>query len=261
MRALLRSVLEKLSRGRVLRRRLPEELGGHALYVSPDAAMKLWQRDLAAVDPILLRMASELVRPGMVVWDIGANVGLFGFAAAFAAGPSGRVLAVEADGWLAELIGRSAREAPAAYARLEVLAAAVSDVPGTAELCIARRGRAGNHLRSVAGSTQTGGTREVIQVAAITLDGLLDRFPAPQVVKIDIEGAEVLCLRGAARLLREIRPILLCEVTEENAAEAGALLRGHGYTLFDAGTPAGQRQSLDRPPWNTLALPGVGRAG
>jgi FkbM family methyltransferase len=165
------------------------------------------------------------------------------------------VLAVEADGWLAGLIERSARESPASHARVEVLAAAVADVPGIAELCIARRGRAGNHLQSVAGSTQTGGTREVRQVVAVTPDTLLDRSPAPQVVKIDVEGAELLCLRGATRLLREVRPTLLCEVTEENAEEAGALLRGHGYALFDAATPAGRRQPLQLAVWNTLALP------
>lgn len=252
---MLRALLERLSRDRVLRRELPAEHGGHTLYVSPDAAMRLWKRDLGAVDPFLLKMAAELVRPGMTVWDLGANVGLFAFAAAFAAGPSGRVLAVEADGWLAELIERSAREAPASHARVEAVAAAVADVPGTVELCIARRGRAGNHLQSVPGSTQTGGTREVRQVPAVTPDSLLDRSPAPQVVKIDVEGAELLCLRGAARLLREIRPILLCEVTAENAEGVGALLRGHGYTLFDAATDPGRRQSLDRPAWNTLALP------
>lgn len=252
---MIRSLLETLSRGRVLRRRLPAAHGGHSLYVSPDAAMSLWKRDLGAVDPFLLRMAAELVRPGMNAWDLGANVGLFAFAAAFAAGPSGRVLAVEADGWLAALLARSAREAPASHARVEVLAAAVSDVAGVAELCIARRGRAGNHLRSVAGSTQTGGTREVRQVAAVTLDDLLSRYAPPQVVKIDVEGAELLCLRGAERLFREVRPVLLCEVAGENAGEAGAFLRGHGYSLFDAATAADRRQPLDRPAWNTLALP------
>jgi FkbM family methyltransferase len=252
---MIRSWLETLSRGRVLRRRLPAEHGGHTLYVSPDAAMRLWKRDLSAVDPFLLTMAAELVRPGMVVWDLGANVGLFTFAAAFAAGSSGRVLAVEADGWLAGLIERSAREAPADHARVEVLAAAVADVPGTAELCIARRGRAGNHLRSVPGSTQTGGTREVRQVIAVTPDNLLGRSPAPQVVKIDVEGAELLCLRGAARLLQKVRPILLCEVAAENAEGAGDLLRGHGYALFDAAAAPDLRRPLDRPAWNTLAVP------
>jgi FkbM family methyltransferase len=256
---LIRSLLERLSRGRVLRRRLPAAHGGHALHVSPDAAMKLWQRDLGAVDPFLLTMAAELVRPGMTVWDVGANVGLFAFAAAFAAGPSGRVLAVEADGWLADLLQRSAGSAPPAYARVEVLAAAVSDAPGTVELCIARRGRAGNHLSTVPGSTQTGGTREVRQVAAVTLDGLLDRSPAPRVVKIDTEGAELLCLRGGERLLREVRPVLLCEVTDENARGVGELLRGHGYTMFDAGSS--RREPLDRPAWNTLALPEPRAAG
>jgi FkbM family methyltransferase len=256
---LIRSLLERLSRGRVLRRRLPAAHGGHALHVSPDAAMKLWQRDLGAVDPFLLTMAAALVRPGMTVWDVGANVGLFAFAAAFAAGPSGRVLAVEADGWLADLLQRSAGSAPPAYAPVEVLAAAVSDAPGTVELCIARRGRAGNHLSTVPGSTQTGGTREVRQVAAVTLDGLLDRSPAPRVVKIDTEGAELLCLRGGERLLREVRPVLLCEVADENARGVGELLRGHGYTMFDAGSS--RREPLDRPAWNTLALPEPRAAG
>jgi len=253
---LIRSLLERLSRGRLLLRRLPEQHGGHALYVSPDAAMKLWQRDLGAVDPFLLKMASRLVRPGMTVWDVGANVGLFAFAAAFAAGPAGRVLAVEADDWLAGLLQRSARTSPAPYARVEVLAAAVSDSPGTVELCIARRGRAGNHLKSVSGSTQTGGVREVRRVPAVTLDGLLDRFSAPAVVKVDTEGAELLCLRGAGRLLGEIRPALLCEVGEENGREVGDLLRSHGYTMFDAATSPGGGP-IDQPAWNTLALPGA----
>ncbi len=255
----IRSLLERLSRGRVLRRRLPAAHGGHALYVSPDAAMRLWRRDLGAVDPFLLTMAGELVRPGMTVWDVGANVGLFAFAAAHAAGPSGRVLAVEADPWLAGLLQRSAGSAPPAYAPVEVLAAAVSDAPGSVELCIARRGRAGNHLSTVPGSTQTGGTREVRRVAAVTLDGLLDRSPAPQVVKIDTEGAELLCLRGGGWLLREIRPVLLCEVTDGNAPAVGGLLRGYGYTMLDAGSS--RREPLDRPAWNTLALPEPRAAG
>ncbi len=255
---MIRSLLEKLSRGRVLRRRLPSEHGGHALYVSPDAALKLWRRDLAQVDPLLLQWARDLVNPGATVWDVGANVGLFAFAAAHRAGPFGRVLAVEADDWLAALVRRSAATAGPSYAPVDVLAAAVADRPGIAELCIAERGRAGNYLQSLPGSTQTGGQRETRKVVTVTLDGLLDWFPAPGLVKIDVEGAEDLCLQGAERLLSMVRPVLLLEVTEANSRAVGDLLRRHSYTLFDAAAAPDLRQPLAVPPWNTLAVPPAG---
>lgn len=258
MSSLVRNLAERWSRGRVIRRRLPAEHGGHALFVSPDAALRLWRRDLGAMDPLLLRLAAELIRPGDTVWDVGANVGLFAFAAAFAAGRSGRVVAVEADDWLASLVRRSAAAAGPAYAPVDVLAAAVADQTGVLDLHIASRGRAGNHLGAVAGSTQTGGHREARKVPAVTLDSLLDAFPPPRVLKIDVEGAEALCLRGAGRLLAEVRPVLLCEVTAENAAEVGERLRGRGYTLYDADLPAERRAPLASPAWNTLALPAPG---
>jgi FkbM family methyltransferase len=255
---MLREIFEKLSRDRVVRRRLPSEHGGHRLFVSPDAALKLWKQDLAQADPLLLRLAAELVSPGNVVWDVGANVGLFAFAAAHRAGPSGRVLALEADDWLAALVRRSAAAAGPSYAPVEVLAAAVADRSGIADLCIAERGRAGNHLRSVSGSTQTGGRREVRKVVTVTLDWLLGEMPAPSLVKIDVEGAETLCLQGAGRLLAEVRPAVLCEVAEENSGAVGDLLRSRGYTLFDAAEAAEIRRPLAAPAWNTLALPAQG---
>lgn len=251
----LRNLAERWSRGRVVRRRLPAEHGGHALFVSPDAALRLWRRDIGAMDPLLLRLAAELTRPGDTVWDVGANVGLFAFAAAFAAGPAGRVVAVEVDDWLAGLVRRSAASAGPAYAPVEVLAAAVADRAGVLDLHIASRGRAGNHLGVVAGSTQTGGYRETRKVPAVTLNGLLDAFPPPRVLKIDVEGAEALCLRGAERLLAEVHPVVLCEVTAENAAEVGTRLQGGGYTLYDADLPAERRVPLAAPAWNTLAVP------
>ncbi len=263
----LRTLAERLSRGRVLRRRLPASAGGATVFVSPDASLKFWRRDLRQADPLLFALAAEQVKPGAVVWDVGANVGLFALAAAFHAGLQGSVLAVEPDAWLAGLIGRSARALPPACAPVAVLAAAVAEAPGVAEFAIAARGRATSHLAAVAGSTQSGGARAVARVPVETLDGLLARFPAPSLVKIDVEGAEARCLAGAARLLAEVRPAIVCEVSAENSAAVAAILAAARYELFDAAEPPAPqmppntRRPLAAPAWNTLALPREGERG
>ena len=254
MRA-VRTALERLSRDRVVRRRLPPDLGGQTLLVSPDAAMKLWRRDLRRADPLLFRMARELVSPGATVWDLGANVGMFAAAAAYLAGPAGRVVAVEADDWLAGLLRRSASALPADHAPIDVLSVAVGGALGVADFLIATRGRAARHLASVPGSTQAGGVRGVRKVVTVTLDWLLDWFPAPDVIKLDVEGAELDCLQGAARILARRRTTLLCEVGAGSAAPVGRLLTDAGYTLYDANLPPAERQPLAEPAWNTLAVP------
>src|SRR5215469_10515425 len=142
----LRRLAERASRGVVLKKKLPVEFSRLPMYVTPQSGLRYW-RSLAKVDPLLCRTASELVHPGAVVWDVGANVGLFTFCAAALAGASGSVLAIEPDTWLTTLLMRSAlavRNSNAANVR--VLCAAVSDRNKIAELEIADRGRAANHL-------------------------------------------------------------------------------------------------------------------
>jgi len=79
---------------------------------------------MSRVDPLLYEMAEELVKPGSVVWDVGANVGLFSICAAARSGRSGQVLAIEPDFWLANLINRTAQQLGASQyecAHVEVL--------------------------------------------------------------------------------------------------------------------------------------------
>lgn len=253
---MLRPLLEWISRGVVLKRRLPEEFGRRALMVSPDASLKYWRTNLWDVDPMLLNSAIRMVRKDDVVWDIGANVGLFSVAACALAGANGKVFAVEPDPWLADLLRRSARLDASAGATMEVLAVAVSDRPGIATLNIARRGRATNFIAGGEPSTQAGGVRDAIAVPVVKLDGLLQSWPAPDVLKIDVEGAEALVLGGASQVLSDARPRILCEVSSANCDAVTAILKCAGYTLHDAAVPESTAKPLDRCAWNTLAVHG-----
>jgi hypothetical protein len=75
------------------------------------------------------------------------------------------------------------------------------------------------------------------------------------VVKIDVEGAEDRVLRGAMRLLTEFRPAITCEIFKQNRTEVGGMLKGAGYTLYDADSPIERRQPLETGATNTLACP------
>jgi FkbM family methyltransferase len=254
----MRKWAEHLSRGVVLTRHLPRVFSRLPLYVSPEAGLRYWRRDLSKVDPMLCRMVRELVAKDSVVWDVGANVGLFAFTSAALAGISGSVLAIEPDLWLAHLLMRSARRLeknglPAAV--VTVLAAAVSQSNRIAQLEIAERARASNHLLDSQGSTQVGGTRSVQHTITVSLDFLLEHFPAPTVLKIDVEGAEVGVLSGASKLLATSRPIIWCEVHPENSMTVAELFSASGYQIYAAALPAEKRTPLKRASWDTLAVP------
>lgn len=252
-----RRLLERLSRGVVLRRRLAARFGGATLYVSPEhGGLKYWRRDLERIDPPLLALAEELVAPGATVWDLGANVGLFTVPAAHRAGPSGRVLAVEPDVECAALLLRTARGlAPGKYAPVQVLAAAVAPPgPRVVELSIAERSRSANALSGY-GSTEMGGQREARLVPAYALDDLVAVLPAPDLVKIDVEGAEAAVLGGAERLLGAVRPVLIVEVALPNSPAVTAVLRRHSYRLFDGEVGREQRTEAAQAPWCCLAWP------
>lgn len=249
-----RKTLERLARGRVLRRRLPAAVGGRPLYVSPDSALSFLRAGDAAFDTMLLKLARRLVKPSSVVWDVGANVGVFTFAAA-ALASKGTIVAVEPDPFLAGLLRRSSRLKENAGSDVRVLSAAISDRDGVAELSIAGRGRSANTIAGAAVGTQRGGVREAMTVPTLTLDTLLGHFGAPQVVKIDVEGAEAMVMRGAARLLAEARPTLVIEVSRTNVPAVSSALVAARYALYDAESDAAEPERRETCAWNTLAIP------
>lgn len=76
-----------------------------------------------------------------------------------------------------------------------------------------------------------------VQVPMKRLDSFLDETGFwPDIIKIDVEGAEQLVLEGAERCLAEIRPTIVMEVTE-NADEVTAILQRHRYRITAGSSP------------------------
>jgi FkbM family methyltransferase len=251
----IRKLAEHLSRGVVLRRRLPSKFGRLPIYVTPEAGLRYWSA-MSRVDPMLYSMVEEMVKPSAAVWDVGANVGLFSFCSAALSGPAGRVLAIEPDFWLAQLIHHSSKhlaKGKRACAQVEVLCASISDSNRISHLAIAERARAANHLIEANGSVEARGARYLQPTVSLSLDFLLDYFPPPSVLKIDAETHEVNILNGAERLLKEFRPTIWCEVSAENSTGVTELLHAAKYKLY--GAQVRPHKSIERAWFHTLAVP------
>jgi FkbM family methyltransferase len=219
----------------------------------------LWIRSPLVIEGLMLGYLKRLVRPGDVVYDIGANVGLYTrFAIEFGAA---RTIAFEPMADNIELLRRNAALARDGAAKIEVLELAVGDSDGeellqvddvmsaTASLDRVRGGAPseGHQLYGIAPKTQ--------RVKVAKLDTLVfeQKLAPPRVMKIDIEGAELLALRGASRVLREHRPSLAIEI---HSADIGrdvlALLGEHGYSVFayvkeGKGNPSYRSVPTDQP--------------
>lgn len=227
----LRRLAERLLGSIVITRRLPASHGGGRIVVNArTGGLKYLFKPADSIDAELLRIAKLLVNRGDSVWDVGANVGLFSMAASHHAGTVGRVLAIEADQDAVSLLFRTARHCTGSP--LTILPIAANEEDGFVRFSIARRARAANAIEGL-GSTQTGGVLEVRILPASRLDSLVPHFGVPQVLKVDVEGAELGVLRGATSILLGAKPRIYCEVTASTRDEVCRLLQSFDYSLYD----------------------------
>jgi FkbM family methyltransferase len=171
------------------------------------------------------------LKPGMVVFDVGANNGMYSLAASAAVGPTGRVYGFEA---VPEIMTRfRAHVTLNGAANVTLVECAVSDRVGKIRFYPDQSG-----LGSGAGSLVRPVGPNSIEVDTITLDEFKRQNGIGRVaaVKIDVEGAEHQVLDGMAGILRDDRPVLLIEHNESAlvraGSSAGALfgrVRGLGY--------------------------------
>jgi FkbM family methyltransferase len=169
------------------------------------------------------RAISAAVREGMVIWDIGANVGFYTLAFARSTGHRGCVVAIEPLGenaaYLLEHITINK------IRNVQLIQAALSDSDSLVSFSFGTS----NYM----GKIETEGLYKIPSTSA---DALIQTYglPVPALIKIDVEGAEALVLAGASDLLTKHSPeIWLALHGEQAMRDCERILRDSGYEIYD----------------------------
>ena len=161
-------------------------------------------------EPEEIRFVRGLLQPGDSAIDVGGHIGFFTMQMAAAVGPEGRVYAFEPLDANADLLERSITE-NGFGGRVRFQRAAVGATPGTATLTFpAETLNSGGAYLLRSGGAPLAGNRTT-EVPLVALDALDLRRPV-RFIKMDVEGAEPQVLRGAARILKDDRPVILSEL-------------------------------------------------
>jgi FkbM family methyltransferase len=214
----------------------PRSSGGPELVAIPDAAKawmpSRWESTLSVKhEERVLSMLARIVKAGAVVYDVGANIGLFSVRFSRWVGGAGHVYCVEANPLCVYFL-RANLEASGAR-NFDILPVCLLDGPRLTEFTISY----GNNLLGVAEdspfSTKPG---HHIHVESDSLDALIARLHLrpPDFIKVDIEGAEGTAVKGMLATIRTSRPVLMFELHGRGAAAATlAELEPAGYRYHE----------------------------
>lgn len=229
-------------------------LQGARLLLNLQAEKDYW---LGTYEPELQAALRDFITQEMVVYDVGANIGYMSLLCARLAGPGGKVFAFEA---LPENLVRLKRNLALNDfgGRVAVIPAAV--VGATQEVRFLIGPSTGMGKADGSAGRQEFDYREAIRVAGLSLDDFAycQGNPLPNLIKMDIEGGEVLALPGMRHLLEESRPILLLELHGKQAVEvAWDELQQANYQISLMTSPYKPILSLEALGWKSylVAIP------
>lgn len=226
-------------------------ISGKSLMLDLQTEKDYW---LGTYESELQEAIQEWVKPGMVVYDIGANIGYISLMLAQATGQTGHVFAFEAlpanEKRLVENIALNDHQD-----RITVLNFAIIDTPRQIRFLIGPS----DDMGKVEGSAGREGIayQDSILVNGISLDWFIFELgnPKPHLIKIDIEGGEVLAIHGMKRLLKENLPIVLVELHGPQAGKVTWDILtncGYGIRKMEKGYP--KVSNFDQLDWKSYVI-------
>lgn len=240
----VRRVYEALSKGPILgpplrwlaRGLLPVE-SRYWFNISAGLGEGLWlhldprfEMDYASgkYEPQIQNILSSHLRPGSVFYDVGAHIGVLSLLAARCVGRTGSVFAFEADPENVQRIEAHARRNM--LDQIQTIPCAVWSSAG--QLQFERASAQSSRNQGTVTAEGSVSSSNTVEIEAVSLDGFVSGHRPPTLIKVDVEGAEAAVLRGSEKVFAQGKPVLICEVHNERAAEeVSKWLVERGYTL------------------------------
>lgn len=159
-------------------------------------------------EPEVSAIFRRVLRPGMGVLDIGANIGYFSLLSATLVGAAGHVFAVEPNGQNAKLLEASRRLNGFDQITLVHIAAG------------AETGILALHTSHSTGTTsglpdEIGALLAARIVPSVALDAIVPHDQRIDLIKIDVDGGEYVAMRGCQEIIRRHRPAIISEFSPE----------------------------------------------
>lgn len=194
---------------------------GTFLYIEPRKEKFYWT---GLHETHVQLVLSSLLEPGDVFWDIGSHIGFMSMLASRLVGPQGRVIAFEP---VLENRVRFIRSMEAnRFSNVDLHPYAITDRTGVSKL----HGRGSSLMWTIDETRGTEETDEAVETESI--NSLLKRLPAPSVLKVDAEGAELEVLRGASDLSGQHASLIVEFSHLGMVAQAQALFPNHQFSLI-----------------------------
>jgi FkbM family methyltransferase len=186
-------------------------------------------------EPEVCEVVRRYLGAGQCFVDIGANIGWFSLLAAAIVGPAGRVVAVEPNPSSTAMLRQSAKEN--GFDNIEIVEVALSAESGVAAL--ETDGSNGRVIPIEGPPARPLEASFVVPLQPLDLVLRVGGVARADVVKLDVEGAEPLVLRGGKETIARDRPVLITEffpLALEGTPWGGSReylsqLRGLGYGL------------------------------
>ena len=226
-------------------------LVGAKMFLDLQAEKDYW---LGTYEGELQAAIADFVHTGMVTYDVGANIGYISLMLARVVREKGKVYAFEA---LPDNINRLRKNISLNHLEeiIEIVPSAVIDERKTIEFLVGPSDGMGKAAGS-AGRTEFDYPRKFL-VSGISLDQFVyqDGNPPPDLVKLDIEGGEVLALPGMRRTLNNIKPTIFLELHGKKAAEiTWNVLSHHNYKICSIRAPYHEIPGLESLNWKAYLV-------